>query len=91
MKVAIPPMTGSDDTGAFEFDPEQTDPVEELAEAFIHEEFDAALLAEIDREALESLVARAEARGDRSTDDLAEEAALEVARIVLARLEAFED
>jgi hypothetical protein len=84
-------MTSSDDTGAFEFDPEQTDPVEELAEAFIHEEFDAALLAEIDREALESLVARAEARADRSTDDLAEEAALEVARIVLARLEAFED
>ena len=84
-------MTGSDDTGAFEFDPEQTDPVEELAEAFIHEEFDAALLAEIDREALESLVARAEARADRSTDDLAREAALEVARIVLARLEAFED
>ena len=91
MTVAIPPMTSSDDTGAFEFDPEQTDPVEELAEAFIHEEFDAALLAEIDREALESLVARAEARADRSTDDLAEEAALEVARIVLARLEAFED
>jgi len=84
-------MTSSDDTGAFEFDPEQTDPVEELAEAFIHEEFDAALLAEIDREALESLVARAETRADRSTDDLAEEAALEVARIVLARLEAFED
>ena len=84
-------MTSSDDTGAFEFDPEQVDPVEELAEAFIHEEFDAALLAEIDREALESLVARAEARADRSTDDLAEEAALEVARIVLARLEAFED
>ena len=84
-------MTSSDDTGAFEFDPEQTDPVEELAEAFIHEEFDAALLAEVDREALESLVARAEARADRSTDDLAEEAALEVARIVLARLEAFED
>ena len=91
MTVAIPPMTSSDDTGAFEFDPEQTDPVEELAEAFIHEEFDAALLAEVDREALESLVARAEARADRSTDHLAEEAALEVARIVLARLEAFED
>ena len=91
MTVAILPMTSSDDTGAFEFDPEQVDPVEELAEAFIHEEFDAALLAEIDREALESLVARAEARADRSTDDLAREAALEVARIVLARLEAFED
>lgn len=83
-------MTNIDDPGAFEFNPEQTDPVEELAESFIHEEFDATLLAEIDREELEVLVAQADAMDDSETDDLAMEAALEVAETVLERLEAFD-
>ena len=84
-------MTHSDEHGAFAFDPELIDPAEELAEAFIHEEFDAQLLAQIDRDEIETLVSRANAIDNSEIDELEMKAAIEVAELVLERLEVFEE
>ena len=43
-------------TADFEFDPDQLSELGDLAEAFIHEEVDAALLGDLDREYLQRLV-----------------------------------
>ena len=54
-------MAGTDgDEREFDFDPDQLNELGELAEAFIHEEVDADLFNELDREYLERLIDNAE-------------------------------
>ncbi len=86
-----PPMTTPDNHGGFEFDPEQVDQIDKLAETFIEEEFDSTLLAQIDRDHLETLVERAETVDVTAIDEPAVAAAIEVAELVLERLEVFEE
>lgn len=81
--------TGTE-TGAFEFDPEVVDQVDALAEAFILEEFDATLLNELDRDHLKRLVDLSDAHGTVLEADPEYGAAIQVAELVLQRLEAAE-
>lgn len=76
------------DTGEFEFDPDQLTELGELAEAFIHKEVDADFFEELDREYLEGLVedATSEPPADMSEEEY--EAALEVAELILDRMDA---
>jgi hypothetical protein len=54
-------MVESDEgLGDFDFDPDQLAELGELSEAFIHEELDAELMAELDRDDLETLVEKPE-------------------------------
>lgn len=78
------------DEGApeFQFDPDQLTELSDLAEAFIHEEVDAALLDELDREYLERLV---DSGGSEPPADVGEdeyEAAIEVAELIVDRMDA---
>jgi len=78
------------DTGPFEFDPEVVDQVDALAEAFVLEEFDAELLNELDEDYLQRLVDIAETGAGRLDSDPEFDAAVQVAELVLERLEAAE-
>jgi len=81
--------TGTE-TGPFEFDPEVVDQVDALAEAFVLEEFDEELLNDLDQEYLQRLVDLAETQGDTFDTDPEFGAAVQVAELVLERLEAAE-
>jgi hypothetical protein len=77
-----------EDGGEFKFDPEQLTDLSELAEAFIHEEADAALFHELDRDYLEWLVSSAESEPPGDIDIEEYEAAIEVAELILDRMDA---
>lgn len=85
-------MTAPDvDPETFEFDPDLVDPAEELAEAFIIEEFDAALLEELDKQYLEVLANQPPEKIHINVDDAVLDAAMQVAELVVERLEAAEN
>lgn len=77
-------------TADFEFDPDQLSELGDLAEAFIHEEVDAALFDDLDREYLERLVDSAEAEPPAGVNTDEYEAAIEVAELILDRMDAAE-
>ena len=79
-----------EDGGEFNFDPEQLTDLSELAEAFIHEEADAALFDELDRDYLERLVNSAESEPPADIDIEEYEAAIEVAELILDRMDAID-
>ena len=75
------------DAGDFEFDPDQLDDLSKLAEAFIHEEVDADFFDELDRDYLEHLVDSAESEPPADIDTQEYEAAIEVAELILDRMD----
>ena len=82
-------MAGTDgDEREFDFDPDQLNELGELAEAFIHEEVDADLFNELDREYLERLVAADASEPPADIDQEEYEAAIEVAELILDRMDA---
>jgi len=84
-------MGESDENAAqFDFDPDQLTNIGELAEAFIHEEVDAEFLDELDREYLERLVDTAAEEPPADIDREEYEAAIEVAGLILSRMDAAE-
>ena len=82
-------MSGAtDELGEFELDPDQLDDIGELAEAFIDEELDADLLEEVDREELEALVEQVTTDGEIDVESDVYEAAIEVAELIVERMDA---
>jgi hypothetical protein len=81
----------TDEPGDFEFDPDQLGDIGELAEAFIHEELDAELLDKIDREELEAVIEQATIDGEIDVESEAYEAAIEVAELIVNRMDAVEE
>jgi|APHM01.1.fsa_nt_gi hypothetical protein len=77
-----------EDAAGFEFDPDQITELGDLAEAFVHEELDAELFAELDRAYLERLVDNAASEPPDDIDPDEYEAAIEVAELILDRLDA---
>ena len=75
------------DAGKFEFDPDQLGEISELAEAFIHEEVDADLFDELDRDYLEQLVDSPNPRPPADIDTQEYEAAIEVAELIVDRMD----
>ena len=75
------------DAGEFEFDPDQLGEISELAEAFIHKEVDADFFDELDRDYLEHLVDSAESEPPADIDTQEYEAAIEVAELILDRMD----
>jgi len=85
-------MSGAtDEPSEFEFDPDQLDDIGELAEAFIDEELDADLLDEVDREELEALVEQATTDGEIDVESDVYEAAIEVAELIVERMDAVDE
>lgn len=76
------------DAGGFEFDPDQLGELGELAEAFIHQEVYADFFDELDRDYLEQLVDSAESEPPADIDTEEYEAAIEVAELILGRMDA---
>jgi glycerol-3-phosphate responsive antiterminator len=85
-------MSGAtDELGEFELDPNQLDDIGELAEAFIDEELDADLLEGVDREELEALVEQATTDGEIDVESDVYEAAIEVAELIVERMDAVDE
>ena len=78
------------DGGAFEFDPEVVDLADELAEAFILEALDPALLDELEQEYLEVLAAQSPEKLHIDVEEPVLAAAVQVAGMVVDRMEAAE-
>jgi len=77
-----------ENSGKFEFDPDQLAELGELAEAFIHEEVDAEFFKQLDRDYIEQL---ADSAADEPPADIGQEeyeAAIEVAQLILDRMDA---
>jgi hypothetical protein len=77
-----------DEADDFEFDPDQLNEIGELAEAFIQKELDTELMANLDREYLNDLV---DSMGTEQSSEIAPEeyeAAVEVAELILDRMDA---
>ena len=79
-----------ENAGQFEFDPDQLSGVGELAEAFIREEVDAELFEELDRDYLERLVDTAAEEPPADIGQEEYEAAIEVAELILNRMDVVE-
>ena len=77
-----------EEVGGFKFDPEQFGDISELAEAFIRQEVDADLFDELDRDYLEQLVDNAESEPSAGIETKQYEAAIEVAELILGRMDA---
>jgi len=77
-----------EDTEAFNFDPDQLTEIDDLAEAFIHEEVDTDFFEELDRDYLERLVDTAASEPPADIDQEAYDAAIEVAELILDRMDA---
>lgn len=75
------------DAGDFEFDPDQLSDLSKLAEAFIHAEVDADFFNELDRDYLEQLVDSAESEPPADIDTQEYEAAIEVAELIVDRMD----
>ena len=80
--------TTNGDAGDFEFDPDQLSDLSKLAEAFIHAEVDADFFNELDRDYLEQLVDSAESEPPADIDTEEYEAAIEVAELIVDRMDA---
>ena len=76
-----------ENAGQFEFDPDQLAEVGELAEAFIREEVDVILFEELDRDYLERLVDTAAEEPPAGIGQEEYEAAIEVAELILDRMD----
>jgi len=76
------------DAGDFEFDPDQLGDLSKLAEAFIHAEVDTDFFHELDRDYLEQLVNSAESEPPADIDTQEYEAAIEVAELIVDRMDA---
>ena len=77
-----------ENAGQFEFDPDQLAELGELAEAFIREEVDVELFEELDRDYLKRLV---DTTAEEPPADIGQEeyrAAIEVAELILNRMDA---
>ena len=77
-----------EDAETFEFNPDQLTELGELAEAFIHEEADSEFFEELDRD---YLVRLADTAAEEPPADLGQEeyeAAIEVAELILERMDA---
>jgi len=72
----------------FEFDPDQLNRLGELAEAFIHEEVDADLFEELDHDYLEWLVDSTESGPPEDIETEEYDATIEVAELILDRMDA---
>jgi Glu-tRNA(Gln) amidotransferase subunit E-like FAD-binding protein len=82
-------MAGTDeDDGDFEFDPDQISELGEIAEAFIHEEVNADFFNKLDRDYLEWLVDSNELDPPDDIEAEGYEAAIEVAELILDRMDA---
>lgn len=75
-------------TGDFEFDPDQLGDLSKLAKAFVHEEVDADFFDELDRDYLEWLVSSAESELPEDIGTEEYEVAIEVAELILDRMDA---
>jgi hypothetical protein len=82
-------MAEADESAAeFEFDPDQLTELGDLAEAFIHEEVDTALFDDLNREYLLRLVDNAETEPPSGVNPDEYQAAIEVAELILDRMDA---
>ena len=79
-----------ENSGKFEFDPDQLAELDELAEAFIREEVDAELFDKLDRDYLERLVDTAVEEPPTDIGQEEYEAAIEVAELILNRMDVVE-
>ena len=77
-----------ENSGKFEFDPDQLSELGELAEAFIREEVDAELFEELDRDYLQRLVDTAAEEPPADIGQEEYEAAIEIAELILDRMDA---
>ena len=75
------------DASDFEFDPDQLSDLSKLAEAFIHAEVDADFFNELDRDYLEQLLDSAESEPPADIDTQEYEAAIEVAELIVDRMD----
>ena len=76
-----------ENSGKFEFDPDQLAQLGELAEAFIREEVDVELFEELDRDYLEQLVDTSAEEPPADIGQREYEAAIEVAELILDRMD----
>lgn len=82
-------MADSEETADdFDFDADRENELSTLAEAFIHEELDASLFAELDPAYLEQLVEHGNSEPPAGVDQDEYLAAVEVAELILDRIEA---
>ena len=77
-----------EDAEEFDFDPNHLTELGELSEAFIHEEMDAELLDELDDDHLETLVEQPDATVPSDVGEKEQEAAVEIAHLILQRIDA---
>lgn len=75
---------------AFDFDPDQLTDLSNLAEAFIHEEMDAEFLEDLDHNYLTQLVDNSESQPSTEVEEGEYKAAIEVAELILDRMDAAE-
>jgi len=83
-------MEPPSDEGPFEFDPEVVDLGDELAEAFILEEVDPALLDSLEQEYLELLAQQSPENLQMDVPEPVLAAAIQVAAMIAGRIEAAE-
>ena len=81
-------MVPEENSGKFEFDPDQLSELGELAEAFIREEVDAELFEELNRDYLERLADTAAEEPPADIGQEEYEAAIEIAELILDRMDA---
>lgn len=79
------------DTGAFEFDPTLVDRADAMAEAFILDELDPELLAELEQEYLAVLAQQSPEGLHMDVPEPVLAAAIQVAEMVVGRMEAAEN
>jgi len=79
------------DEGPFEFDPDVVELADELAEAFILEELDPALLDNLNQEYLELLASQSPEELLMDVEEPVLAAAVQVAGMVVGRMEAAEN
>ena len=79
-----------ENAGQFEFDPDQLSEVGELTEAFIREEVDIEFFEELNRDYLERLVDTAAEEPPADLGQEEYEAAIEVAELILNRMDVVE-
>ena len=75
---------------AFDFDPDQLAELGELSEGFIHEELDAELMDEVDFDYLETLVEQPESAIPADVGEQEQQAVVEIADLILQRIDAKE-
>ena len=77
-----------EDANAFDFDPDQLAELSELSEAFIQEELDAEVMAELDHDYLETLVEQPDSAIPSDVGEQEQQAVVEIADLILQRIDA---